>query len=301
MRILVTGGAGFIGSHLADSLIADGHQVSVLDDLSNGLIEHLPKGVTLFQRSITDDLTPVFQKAQPEVVFHFAAQIDVRKSVENPRADATINILGALNVLEACRQFKCKRFIFASSAAVYGNTTRTPTPETVLGTPDSPYGIGKLAVEHYLETYKLHGISSCVLRFANVYGPRQASKGEGGVVAVFIKAMLAEKQCTVNGDGTQTRDFVYVKDVVEANLVALHKKLEGTYNVATQTQTTVNELHSLLAKQLDYPWKAQHALAIPGEIKHSCLQTEKITPYWKPKYSLERGLAETIEWFKHHK
>jgi UDP-glucose 4-epimerase len=302
MRILVTGGAGFLGSHLVDALVADGHQVFVLDDLSNGSLTFLPKGITLFERSIAEDLTPVFTKAQPEVVFHLAAQIDVRRSLENPKSDAQLNIIGTLNLLEACRQFKCKRFIFASTAGVYGDTEQLPTPENAQCRPENPYAITKLAIENYLYVYReSYGISSCILRYSNAYGPRQAVKGEGGVVAVFIKTLLKGAQCTINGDGNQTRDLIYVKDVVEANLVALHKKLEGTYNVATQTQTTVNALHALLAKQLDFPWKAQHGLPIKGEIYHSSLQIDKISPYWKPKYTLERGLAETVEWFRAHK
>ncbi len=302
MRILVTGGAGFIGSHLTDSLIADGHSVTVLDNLSSGSLENLPKGVTLFERSIVDDLTPVFEKAKPEAVFHLAAQIDVRKSVENPLWDAQQNIIGALNLLDACNRYGCKRIIFSSTGgALYGETEQLPTPETHPTFPESPYGIAKRTVEYYLQFYaRVHKFSVCVLRYGNVYGPRQALKGEAGVVAVFTKKILKGEQCTIFGDGKQTRDYVFVRDVVDANLVALHKKLVGTYNVGTSTETSVNELYTQLSKLLNYPWKAQHAAAVPGELQRSCLRTEPLSVYWHPRYALDRGLAETVDWFKAH-
>jgi UDP-glucose 4-epimerase len=302
MNILVTGGAGFIGSHLVDLLVADGHTVFVLDTVESGSIENLPKGVTLFQRSITEDLDPVFEKAKPQVVFHLAAQIDVRKSIERPKEDAHLNIIGSLNLLEACRKHNCKRIIFSSTGgALYGETEQIPTPETHETKPESPYGIAKLAVEHYLHVYAhVYGFSVCILRYANVYGPRQSLKGEAGVVAVFTKRLLKKEKCIIFGDGNQTRDYVYVRDVVDANLIALHKQLQGTFNVGTGVETSVNDLYTKISKHTDFPWKAQHGAAIAGEIKRSCLANHKISPYWKPKYDVDRGLAETIEWFKEH-
>jgi len=300
MNILVTGGAGFIASHVCDSLMAEGHSVFVLDNLSTGSLENLPKGVVVFERSLTEDLIPVFEKAKPSVVFHLAAQIDVRKSLEQPKWDAEQNIIGSLNLFETMKQYGVKRIIFSSTGgALYGDTSRMPTPETAPTNPESPYGIAKVAIENYLRVYAaLHGFSVTVLRYGNVYGPRQAMKGEAGVVAVFTKKLLKQEQCTINGDGKQTRDYVYVKDVVEANMTALREKLEGTFNIGTGTETSVNEIYSKIAKLLDYPWKAVHGPAIKGELARSCLQCEKIRPRWQPKYSLDKGLAETVDWFK---
>ena len=302
MNILVTGGAGFIGSHVCDALLAEGHSVFVLDNLSTGSLENLPKGVVLFERSLTEDLVPVFEKAKPQAVFHLAAQIDVRKSLEQPKWDAEQNIIGSLNLFETMKQYGVKRIIFSSTGgALYGETSRIPTPETSPTKPESPYGIAKLAIENYLSVYSLlHGFSVTVLRYGNVYGPRQALKGEAGVVALFTKKLLKQEQCTINGDGKQTRDYVYVKDVVEANITAFREKLEGTYNIGTGVETSVNDIYAKLAKLVDYPWKAVHAPAIKGELQRSCLQADKISEYWKPKHSLDIGMAETVVWFKQH-
>lgn len=302
MKILVTGGAGFIGSHLCDALLADGHTVTVLDDLSSGSIENLPKGIAFAQKSLNDDLSSVFEKAKPEAIFHLAAQIDVRKSVENPSWDADINIKGALNLLDTARRYGCKRIIFSSTGgALYGETDRIPTPESHATKPESPYGIAKLAVEGYLRFYALvHGFSVCVLRYGNVYGPRQALKGEAGVVAIFTKAILKEEQPIIFGTGKQTRDYVFVHDVVMANMVALHKKLEGTFNVGTGRETSVNEVYAAIAKALDFPWKAKYAGAVKGELQRSCLSTDALKPYWKPTYTIERGIPETVQWFKEY-
>lgn len=300
MRILVTGGAGFIGSHLCEALAKEGHAVTVIDDLSSGSIENLPRGVALAQLSITDDLTSVFEKTKPQAIFHLAAQIDVRKSLENPALDAKVNILGSLNLLDTANRFGCKRIIFSSTGgALYGETDRRPTSETHSTRPESPYGIAKLAVEGYLRVYaRLHGFSVCVLRYANVYGPRQALKSEAGVVALFIKQILAEKQCIIFGDGRQTRDYVYVADVVEANLAALGNELQGTFNIGTGVETSVNELYTLIARELDFPWKAQHGPAVKGELQNSCLQIEAISKHWRPDWRLERGIAATVAWFR---
>ncbi len=302
MRILVTGGAGFIGSHLCDALLADGHTVTVLDDLSSGSIENLPRGIAFAQQSLLDDLTMVFQKAKPEVIFHLAAQIDVRKSVEDPSWDADINIKGSLNLLNAAKRFGCKRIIFSSTGgALYGETDRLPTPESHATKPESPYGVAKLAVEGYLRFFSIaHGFSVCVLRYGNVYGPRQALKGEAGVVAVFTKSLLKEQQPTIFGNGKQTRDYVYVKDVVLANVVALHKKLEGTFNVGTGKETSVNDVYAQIAKALEFPWKANYGPAVKGELQRSCLSIDALKPYWKPSYGIERGIPETVAWFKEY-
>ena len=302
MNVLVTGGAGFIGSHLCDALLADGNKVYVLDNLSTGSLTNLPKGVTLFEHSLGDDLTPLFSKVKFDAVFHLAAQTEVTKSIADPKFDAQINIMGTLNLLEHMRAAGVKRIIFSSTGgAIYGETDRIPTPETSPAIPESPYGIAKLTLDNYLQFYQnVHGFSTCSLRYSNVYGPRQLPKGEAGVVAIFIQSLLQGKQCTIRGDGKQTRDLVYVHDVVNANLVALHKKLEGIFNVGTGKQTTVNELHEKITKLMGFPWKAVHTPAVKGELMHSALLTDKIKPFWRAQTELDAGLRETIDWFKSH-
>jgi UDP-glucose 4-epimerase len=309
MRVLVTGGAGFIGSHVVDALVHRGDTVIILDDLSSGSLENLAhakgadgKGVTLVHRSITQLLDDVFEKAKPEAVVHLAAQIDVRKSIENPKHDADVNIIGALNLLATCHRHGVKRIVFSSTGgALYGETDVLPTPEDYPITPENPYGIAKRSVEFYLEFYRaVHGLEPTVLRFANVYGPRQALKGEAGVVALFTKALLRGEQPTVFGDGKQTRDYVYVDDVVDAVLAVLDKHVLGAYNVGTGVETSVNELYRALAKLLDNPWAAKHGPAIPGELQRSALDASAFTKAtgWKPQVELDHGLAKTVAWFK---
>jgi UDP-glucose 4-epimerase len=302
MRVLVTGGAGFIGSHVCDAFVARGDSVFVLDDLSTGAIENLPKGVTLFHRSITGDLDEVFAKAQPDAVVHLAAQIDVRKSVADPRFDANINIVGGLNLLAACVKHDVKRFVFSSTGgALYGETDELPISEERPVLPESPYGIAKRTMEFYIEFYRrAYGLKPTILRFANIYGPRQALKGEAGVVAIFTRKLLHSEQPIIYGDGKQTRDYTYVADVVSAVLVCLDRDLEGTYNVGTGVETSVNDLFRKLAHILENPWAAKHAPAIVGELSRNALDCEKISPYWKPKTSLNEGLAKTVEWFRAH-
>jgi len=300
MRVLVTGGAGFIGSHVCDALVARGDTVFVLDDLSSGAIENLPKGVTLFHRSITEPLDEVFEKAQPNAVIHLAAQIDVRKSVKDPQYDANINIIGGLNLIAACAKHDVKRIVFSSTGgALYGETDMLPTPEEHPIVPESPYGIAKRSLELYLDFYqRAYHLKPTLLRFANVYGPRQALKGEAGVVAVFTKALLRGEQPTIFGDGKQTRDYVYVGDVVTAIIAVLEHDLIDSYNVGTGIETSVNELYRKLARLLDNPWAAKHAAAVPGELQRSALDTRKLRAYWKPATTLDDGLAKTVAWFK---
>lgn len=302
MRVLVTGGAGFIGSHLCDAFVARGDTVFVLDDLSSGALENLPKGVTLFHRSITEPLDEVFEKAQPDAVIHLAAQIDVRKSVKDPRYDADINIIGGLNLLTACVKHNVKRIVFSSTGgALYGETEMLPTPEEHPILPESPYGIAKYSLELYLGFYaRVYHLKPTMLRFANVYGPRQALKGEAGVVAVFTKALLRKEQPTIFGDGKQTRDYVYVGDVVAAITTSLEHELLGAYNVGTGVETSVNELYRKIARLLDNPWAAKHAAAVPGELQRSVLDTRKLRAYWKPAVDVDSGLAKTVTWFKEH-
>lgn len=304
MRILVTGGAGFIGSHVADALIAAGHTVSILDDLSSGSRENVPAQATLIEGSVTGELDAVFAQAKPEAVFHLAAQIDVRKSVENPTWDAEINILGALNLLDAMKRHNCKRIIFSSTGgALYGETDNRPTPESSAALPESPYGIAKLSVEGYLRFYSIvHGFSTCALRYGNVYGPRQALKGEAGVIAVFAKLMLAGKNPTIFGDGEQTRDYVYVGDVAAANLLALEQELTGTFNVGTGIETSVNTLAQTLARELGWTQPVAHGAAIPGELRNSSLDASALKAHgWSVTKTIDDGIRETGAWFRDNK
>ncbi|MBI2457582.1 MAG: NAD-dependent epimerase/dehydratase family protein [candidate division NC10 bacterium] len=224
MRILVTGGAGFIGSHVADASLAAGHEVGVVDDLSTGTRENLDPRAQFWQLDIrSDDLESVLATFRPDVINHHAAQISVSASARDPRRDADINILGTLNLLEAAVRHGVRRVIFASTGgAIYGDQDAVPTAETVFPQPVSPYGVAKLAVERYLHAYReMHGLLAIALRYSNVYGPRQSAQGEAGVVAIFSRAILEGRELTVNGDGAQTRDYVYIEDVVRANMLAL--------------------------------------------------------------------------------
>ena len=304
MKCLVTGGAGFIGSHIADILIKKGEEVSIIDNLSTGKIKNLNKKAIFYKEDIRNKkaIEKMFEKEKLDYVFHTAAQINVRESVENPVKDASINILGTLNLLEACRKCNVKKFIFSSTGgAIYGDNVKIPTIETEKQQPTNPYGIAKLADENYLYFYKkVYGIDYVSLRYSNVYGPRQNYKGEAGVVAIFINKILNNKQSVINGSGKQTRDYVYVRDVARANLLAL--KLNGIFNVSTGKETSVNELFKMLKKIMRINVEAVHGPAKKGEQKRSCLDYSKIKGKgWEPKTGLEQGLEATIEWFKKQK
>lgn len=302
-KVLVTGGAGFIGSHLVDKLIEQGHQVVVIDNLSTGRKENLNPRAKFYELDICDSkISQIFQEEKPEIVFHLAAQIDVRKSVKDPIENAKINILGTLNILENCRKTSVKKFIFASSGgAIYGDTDIVPTSEANPENPESPYGIAKLTVEKYLYFYKKSfNLNYIALRFANVYGPRQNSKGEGGVIAIFCDKMLKNEEVIINGDGEQSRDFVYIDDAVEAVILAIESKKSGFYNIGTAKETSINEIFRKIKELTNSNCKEIHGPAKPGEQKRSCLDYSKAEKElnWQPKYSLEEGLKETIEWFK---
>jgi len=303
MKSLVTGGAGFIGSHLADRLIGDGHQVVVIDNLSTGKRENLNPKAKFYKIDICSSrISQIFRKEKPEIVFHYAAQIDVRKSVESPIEDAKINILGTLNLLENCKKYKVKKFIFASTGgAIYGDAGIIPTPENYPEFPLSPYGIEKLVAEKYLNYYyKVSGLPYIALRLANVYGLRQNSQGEAGVIAIFCDKMLSKKQPIINGSGRQTRDFVFVGDVVEANILALKKNKIGIFNIGTAKETNVNTIFKKLKELTGSKCKEIHGPALLGEQKRSCLNFLKAKKElgWKPKYSLDKGLNKTMEWFR---
>jgi UDP-glucose 4-epimerase len=300
MKILVTGGAGFIGSHLVDALIERGHQVIVIDNLSTGKKENINKKAKFYKIDICSPrIVEIFKKEKPKIVFHFAAQINVRKSIENPLKDAKTNILGSLNVLENSKKYKIKKIIFASSAGVYGEAKILPTSEDYPVNPDSPYRIAKLTVENYLKFYKENfGLKFISLRFSNVYGPRQDPKGEAGVVAIFIDKLLRGERPTIFGDGNQTRDFIFVEDVVSACLKAMeYKGKKEIFNIGTGIETSINELYKIISKLLKAKIKPKYAPEKPGDLKRSCLDISlaKRELEWKPKYNLEKGLQKTIQ------
>jgi UDP-glucose 4-epimerase len=302
VRALVTGGAGFIGSTLVDALVAAGAQVSVVDDLSRGHRSHVPDGVDFHNLDIGDDRLPALMASVgPEVVFHEAAQIDVRRSVAEPLVDTRINVLGTVNVLDACARASVRRVVFASSGgALYGDTAVLPTPETHPCCPASAYGAAKLAGETYGAVFQqVHGLEFVALRYANVYGPRQDPRGEAGVVAIFAERLVGGDDAVINGDGGQTRDYVYVDDVVAANLRAAETSTLGAYNVGTGRASDVNSLYAMMATAAGVERPARHGPAKPGEQRVSCLDISRATQLlgWQPQVSLEEGLSRTVAWF----
>lgn len=304
MRILVTGGLGFIGSQIVDRYIELGHSVAVIDDLSTGRKIFLNPKATFYQVDIRDKqaISQIFEKEKPEVLNHHAAQMDVRKSVADPIFDAEVNILGLLNLLENGRKNNLKQVIFASSGGtVYGDCETVPTPETESTQPVSPYGISKLSSEHYLHFYtRTYQINRAILRYGNVYGPRQNPHGEAGVIAIFCQKMLRGEQPIINGDGTQQRDFVFVGDIVEANSKALDSKESFTVNIGTGVGTDVNKIYKELVKLTGTNLKDIHGPQKPGEQKVSILDAHKAhsTLGWQPLTTLEQGLAQTVEFFQ---
>lgn len=305
-RVLVTGGAGFIGSHVCQAYRDAGWEVTALDDLSTGRRSNLPDGVTLVEEDIRSEAAAdLVRSGRFELVNHHAAQIDVRVSVARPRHDASINIDGLLNLLEAARDGEVPRFLFVSSGgAIYGEAGEVPSPETTLKAPLSGYGVSKLAGEHYLYAFrKLFGIEGASLRYSNVYGPRQDPNGEAGVVAVFSNRLLSRKPLTIYGDGMQTRDYVYAEDVARANLLLTTTPLlepttvdDVAFNVATGQETSVVRLAETLLTAAGVEVEVQHAPPRKGEVLRSCLRTEKLRGLgWVPQVSLEQGLRNTYE------
>ncbi len=306
MKCLVTGGAGFIASHLVDKLVGRGNEVAIIDNLSTGKKENINPAAVFYNIDIQDaKVSEIFFKEKPDIVFHYAAQIDVRKSVENPIESAKTNILGALNILENCKNFRVKKIVFASTGgAIYGESDIVPTPEDYPERPVSPYGIEKLIVEHYLGFYKKeYNLDYLVLRFANVYGPRQNSRGEAGVVAIFCDKLLAGVQPIINGDGKQTRDFVFVEDVVRANILALEKNKTGIFNIGTAKETDINRVFAELTELSGSKFKEVHMSQKAGEQKRSCLDFSKARSElgWEPEYNVEKGLEATQKWFFNNK
>jgi len=304
MKVLVTGGAGFIGSHVADRLIAAGHEVAVVDDLSTGHREFVNPRATPHVIDIrSPKLSEVFEAERPEAVIHHAAQAEVRRSVEDPALDAAINIGGTLNLLTCCRRYKIARVVYAGTGgAVYGDTAVLPTPEDHPTRPASPYGISKLIAEQYLACWgALYGVGGIALRYANVFGPRQNPLGEAGVVAIFSHRILRGEPITINGDGEQTRDYVYVEDVAEANLRALERTdVTGTVNLGTGIETSVNALLRRLEAVAGVKAEAHHASPKPGEQRRSVLDASaaKRILGWTPQVTLDEGLRRTLAYFK---
>jgi len=303
MRILVTGGAGFIGSHITDRLIAEGHEVGVVDNLSTGKKKNVNSEAHFYKMDILSPrIERVFKKLRPEVISHHAAQMDVRRSVVDPLFDAQVNILGFLNILENGVKYGAKKVIFASSGgAIYGEQECFPVPEDHPTRPQSPYGVSKLCGEHYLHYYhKTYGLESTSLRYANVYGPRQDPFGEAGVVAIFSQRMLRGEQPIINGNGMQTRDYINVGDVVEAHMAVLNGNLQGVFNVGTGRETTVNQLFRHILAITGAQVKEVHGPERRGEQFRSCLDASKLQKQadWEPKVSLLEGLKYTVDYFR---
>jgi UDP-glucose 4-epimerase len=303
MKILVTGGAGFIGSHIVDRLVQEGYEVVVVDNLSTGKRRNVNRAAKFYRSDIRSRwLERVFRRERPVIVCHHAAQMDVRRSVRDPVFDAETNILGTLNVLRHAIKYGVRKVLFASSGgAVYGEPERLPVSEDHPVRPASPYGISKAVGDEYLRYFRdADGLEYVSLRYANVYGPRQDPYGEAGVVGIFTQKMLLGEQPIINGNGRQTRDFVYVDDVVEANVAALTKAAHGIYNVGTGKETSVNELFSHLASLINPAIREVHGPAKKGEQQRIALDASKFHREldWEPKVSLKDGLARTVEYYR---
>jgi len=303
MKILVTGGAGFIGSHVVDAYVAAGHEVLVVDNLSTGKRENLNPAARFHELDIGDPkAVELIRDERPAVLNLHAAQMDVRRSVSDPLFDAQVNVLGTINLLEAARRANVRRVLFVSSGgAVYGEQERFPAPEDHPTNPVSPYGVSKRAGELYAFFYQAeYQIPFVALRYANVYGPRQDPHGEAGVVAIFTQRMLRGEPVTVNGDGRQTRDYVYVGDIVRANLLALDSTATGPFNIGTGIETDVNELARLLVAASGSASAVRHGPAKQGEQRRSVVDARRAAEVlgWKPETPLAEGLRRTVDWFR---
>ena len=304
MKILVTGGAGFIGSHVVDAFLAAGHDVAVVDNLTTGDARWVNPRARFHELDLRSaGLARVFETERPEVVAHLAAQASVGRSVTDPAFDASVNIGGGVALLECCRRYGVRRVIYSSSGgAGYGDTDVIPTPESHPSLPISPYGITKVAVEQYVAAWiGIYGISGISLRYANIYGPRQNPHGEAGVIAIFCHRLLTGQAPIINGDGEQTRDYVYVEDVAAANLAALEREeITGGVNIATGIETSVNDLYARLVRAAGTDVAPVHGPPRPGEQRRSCLDASRAAEAlgWRPRFALAEGLARTFESFK---
>ena len=303
MRVCVTGGAGFIGSHLVDRLIALGHTVLVIDNLTTGVREFVNPKAVFIEMDVRDaNIESIFADFKPQVVFHEAAQTMVPASMENPKMDCDVNLLGLVNILEASRKHKVEHFLMPSSAAVYGDLDTLPLTEDMIGKPTSFYGLTKLTGEGYLRIYEqAFGLKTVCFRYSNVYGPRQGDGGEGGVISIFTRLINEGQGLTIFGDGEQTRDFIYVDDVVEANIKAMnYPELTGVYNISTNTSTSVNKLVSYFKSISNKDLLVYYEAERTGDIRHSrlCNQKAKVDFDFLATVDLERGLRDTISYFK---
>ena len=303
MKIVVTGGAGFIASHIVDAYIERGHEVHIIDDFSTGQENNVNPRATVHRLDIGDrHCADLIEHLKPSILNHHAAQMDVRRSVADPAFDARTNIIGFINLLEGCKNAQVKKVLFSSSGgAVYGDREPIPADERHETVPLSPYGISKRTGEHYLDYYHMvFGLPYVALRYANIYGPRQSSAGEAGVVAIFISQLLAGKAPVINGDGRQTRDYVFVGDVVKANLAALETDYVGPVNIGTGIETDVVAICEELRRGMGSPVQATHGPAKPGEQRRSCLDASLAGRVlgWKPEVSLQAGLAKTIAYYR---
>lgn len=303
MRIIVTGGAGFIGSHISDAYVAAGHDVLIVDNLSSGHLENIPAGAEFEQLDIRDEkVASVIESFKPDVLNLHAAQMNVRVSVDDPYLDAEINVLAMVRMLEAARKAGAKKIVFASSGGtVYGDPDVMPTDEGQPTHPICPYGITKLTGEHYLYYNRaIFGLPYVAFRYANVFGPRQDPHGEAGVIAIFCQRLLRDEDVTIYGDGLQTRDYVFVGDVVRANMTALDTDYVGPCNIGTGKETSVVELYERLSKAIGGPGKANHADAKEGEVRRSCLDAGLAGRVlgWRPRTQIDDGLAAAIDFFR---
>ncbi|MCX6717236.1 MAG: NAD-dependent epimerase/dehydratase family protein [Candidatus Taylorbacteria bacterium] len=308
MKILITGGAGFIGSHIGDFLVENGHEVVALDNLSSGKKENINPKAKLIEADVIDfqKIEGIFAEEKPEIIYHLAAQMDVRKSVEDPLFDSKTNILGSLNLLNLSVKYQIKKFIFSSTGgATYGDTDNRPTPETQMEWPLSPYGVAKLSVDKFLNYFhQIHGLNYVSLRYGNVYGPRQNPHGEAGVIAIFLNKMFKGEQPVINGEGVQTRDYVFVSDVAKANLLALHNfEKTGIFNVGTGVETNVNQLFQEINQHFENKFPEIHGEGKKGEQKTSCLNFDKIKQEfgWEPEINFKKGIKSTYQWFLERK
>ena len=302
MKALVTGGAGFIGSHIVDALVAQGRTATVFDDLSSGKRENLGAGIALTVGDVRDkQAVGAVLSGSVDCVFHLAAQIDVRRAVEDPGFDAQVNVGGTINVLNACVEVHVRRFVMSSTGgALYGEPTALPADEQSTIRPLSPYGVSKYCAEQYIEYFhRMYGLETVILRYANVYGPRQDPTGEGGVVGIFARHILLGQSCIVYGDGEQTRDFVFVDDVARANMLAMQGPL-GTFNIGTGVETSLNQLLAAFESVVGHSVTREYAPARTGEVQRIALDAEKARHElgWKPSVSLEDGLARTLAWVR---
>ncbi len=303
MKILITGGAGFIASHIADAFIENGHAVFVLDNLSSGFEKNINSKATFVKADIRDkSLSELFEMEKFDVVNHHAAQMDVRRSVADPEFDANTNIIGTINLLQNAVKYNVKKFMFASTGgAVYGEQEYFPADENHPTSPLSPYGISKLSVEKYLFFYRAqYNLNYTILRYANIYGPRQNPHGEAGVVAIFSKKLFNGEQPVINGDGKQTRDYTFVKDVVKANLLTLTDEKSDIYNVGTGIETDVNVLFNKMNDIIGKGQVEKHGPSMPGEQLRSVITSGKLNQKfgWSPSTLLDEGLKTTVEYFK---